>query len=276
MVRQERPGVVPLSFGQQRLWFLNRLQDAGAVYNMPVVLRLRGDLDREALRAALGDVVARHEALRTVFPETDGQARQMTLDTWDVPLPVVDTDETALPELLRGAAGTGFDLAAELPLRATLFALTEREHVLSLVLHHIAGDGWSMAPLARDLGTAYAARREGRAPEWRPLPVQYADYALWQRELLGEEDDPGSLAHEQVEYWREALAGLPEELDLPTDRPRPARSSHAGGRVTVEWNAELHRAMADLARESSASVFMVVQAALAVLLSRLGAGEDVP
>ncbi|MGP4092178.1 amino acid adenylation domain-containing protein, partial [Streptomyces sp. KR55] len=276
LVRRERPEVVPLSFAQQRLWFLNRLQGVDALYNMPVVLRLRGELDRAALRLAVGDVVARHEALRTVFPDTDGRARQVALDTWDVPLPVVDTDEQALPELLREAAGAGFDLARELPLRVTLFSLGEREHVLALVMHHIAGDGWSMGPLAHDLGTAYAARHDGRVPDWQPLPVQYADYALWQRELLGAEDDPGSLAHEQLEYWRTALAGLPEELDLPTDRPRPLAASHVGGRVTVDWDAELHRYLVEFARGSSASAFMVVQAALAVLLSRLGAGEDIP
>ncbi|MGY1584978.1 condensation domain-containing protein, partial [Streptomyces sp. MN13] len=158
-------------------------------------LRLRGELDRTALRLAVGDLVERHEALRTVYPDVDGTARQVTLDTWDVPLPVVDTDESELPVLLREAAGAGFDLSRELPLRVTLFSLGEREHVLALVMHHIAGDGWSMGPLARDLGAAYAARHDGRAPDWRPLPVQYADYALWQRELLGAEDDPGSLAH---------------------------------------------------------------------------------
>ncbi|MFD7456446.1 MULTISPECIES: non-ribosomal peptide synthetase [unclassified Streptomyces] len=276
LVRRERPDVVPLSFAQQRLWFLNRLQGVDALYNMPVVLRLRGELDRTALRFAVGDLVERHEALRTVYPDVDGTARQVTLHTWDVPLPVVDTDEQELPELLRAAAGAGFDLSRELPLRVTLFSLGEREHVLALVMHHIAGDGWSMGPLARDLGAAYAARHDGRAPDWRPLPVQYADYALWQRELLGAEDDPGSLAHEQLEYWRTALAGLPEELDLPTDRPRPVESSHSGGRVDVDWDAALHQDLLDFARDSSASAFMVVQAALAVLLSRLGAGDDIP
>ncbi|MGP4091040.1 amino acid adenylation domain-containing protein, partial [Streptomyces sp. KR55] len=271
-----RPTPLPLSFAQHRLWMLARLYDADALYNMPLVLRLHGHLDRAALRAALGDVVARHESLRTVFPDVDGTARQVVLQPCEVPLPVVETDETALPELLRSAAAEGFDLSRDLPLRATLFALGADEHVLLISLHHIAGDGWSMGPLARDLGTAYAARHDGHAPDWQPLPVQYADFTLWQRDLLGDEDEDGSAAHAQLEFWRTALAGAPEELALPTDRPRPAESTYAGSRVGVDWDAELHGGVVELARESSTSVFMVVQAALAVLLSRLGAGEDIP
>ncbi|MEU6127477.1 amino acid adenylation domain-containing protein, partial [Streptomyces sp. NPDC047123] len=220
--------------------------------------------------------MARHESLRTVFPDIDGDARQHVLDTWDISLPVTDTDEHHLPELLKEAAREGFDLSRELPLRAALFRLGQSEHVLALLLHHIAGDGWSMGPLARDLGTAYAARLDGTAPGWEPLPVQYADYALWQRELLGDEEEEGTLARRQLDHWQDALTGLPEELDLPTDRPRPVVSSHSGGRVGVDWDAELHCLIGEFARESSSSVFMVVQAALAALLNRLGAGDDIP
>ncbi|MEV8015621.1 non-ribosomal peptide synthase/polyketide synthase [Streptomyces sp. NPDC086554] len=276
LTRLPRPDAVPLSFSQQRLWFLNRLESAGALYNMPLALRLTGTLDHKALQAALGDVVARHESLRTVFPDTDGEAHQTVLGSSPVPLPVTETDEQALPGLVSAAAGAGFDLSRELPVRASLFKLDATEHVLSLVLHHIASDGWSMGPLANDLGTAYASRIEGAAPNWQPLPVQYADYALWQRQLLGDETESGSLAHTQLDYWRDTLAELPDELNLPTDRPRPAEASHRGGRVTVDWDAELHQELAEFARESSSSVFMVVQAALAALLNRLGAGDDIP
>ncbi|MEV5831905.1 amino acid adenylation domain-containing protein, partial [Spirillospora sp. NPDC052242] len=274
----ERPAVVPLSHAQQRLWFLNRFQGAGALFTMPIALRLDGALDLDALRAALADVAARHESLRTIFPDGSGSARQLVLDPAAARprLEVTATDEARLPAALAAAAGQGFDLSVEPPLRARLFALGGDTHVLLLLLHHIAADGWSMAPLARDVILAYASRAEGRAPEWAPLPVQYADYTLWQRELFGSEDDPKSLISRQIAYWREALAGLPDELPLPTDRPRPAEASYRGGTHEFELDADLHAGLAALARRHGASLFMVVQAAYAALLTRLGAGTDVP
>ncbi|MGI5163448.1 amino acid adenylation domain-containing protein [Spirillospora sp. CA-253888] len=278
LARADRPGTVPLSYAQQRLWFLNRFEGPSATFNMPAALRLDGALDRDALQAAVADVVERHETLRTIFPDDGGTARQLVLDaaTAAPRLAVTATDEARLPMELAAAAGTGFDLSVEPPIRVRLFDLGEERHVLLLVLHHIACDGWSMAPLARDVILAYAARAEGRAPDWAPLPVQYADYALWQRELLGSEDDPASLVSQQIAYWKDALAGLPDQLELPTDRPRPAEQTHRGDTLAFELDAGLHAALLALARETGASLFMVMQAAYAALLTRLGAGTDVP
>ena len=161
-------------------------------------------------------------------------------------------------------------------MRVRLLVTGPSEHVLVLVVHHIAGDGWSMLPLARDLSAAYAARVAGNEPGWDPLPVQYADYAVWQRELLGDDQDPDSLAAAQLGYWRQALAGIPAELDLPADRPRPAAASYRGAVAGPAWPAGLHRRLAEVARAHGASVFMTVQALVCVLLSRLGAGPDIP
>ncbi|MDH6145872.1 amino acid adenylation domain-containing protein, partial [Kitasatospora sp. GP30] len=273
--------MIPVSFAQQRLWFLSELEGPNATYNIPMGLRLTGTLDIGALDGALRDVVTRHEVLRTVFPAVAGQPRQNIRDASSVGslLTVVDATAMTEPELtaeLAAAAGCVFRLAEELPLRAWLFSRGEAEHVLLLVVHHIAGDGWSMGPLARDLSRAYRARLAGTAPDWDELPGQYADYALWQRELLGEEDDPESLLNEQLAYWRQALAELPEELALPFDRPRPPDASHRGGSVEFPVPAELHRGITELARAEGCTPFMVLQAALAVLLSGFGAGTDIP
>ncbi|MEU6237975.1 amino acid adenylation domain-containing protein [Kitasatospora sp. NPDC047058] len=206
--RSERPETVPLSFAQRRLWFLHRMEGPSATYNIPLTLRLSGSLDQRALEDALADVAERHESLRTVFPTVDGVPCQRVLDP-DRARPrlrVTELGERELPARLAEAARYGFDLAAEPPLHAELFRLAPEEHVLLLVVHHIAGDGWSTGPLSRDLTTAYAARSEGAKPEWAPLPVQYADYALWQRELLGDGADPDSLLNSQLGYWRSKLA----------------------------------------------------------------------
>ncbi|MGW3965809.1 amino acid adenylation domain-containing protein [Amycolatopsis sp. NPDC005003] len=266
-----RPEVLPLSFAQQRLWFLHRLEGPSATYNMPTAVRLTGALDVAALRTALSDVVERHEALRTVFPEIDGEARQLVLDGVTIPLPVRAVTEATLADAVSEAAGTVFELESELPLRAELLRLGAREHVLVLVFHHIASDGWSTAPLWRDLATAYTARQAGEAPRWAPLPVQYADYTLWQRDVLGE-----PVIEPQLAYWRETLAGLPERIELPTDRPHPAEASYHGEQFAFGWDAELHSGLVELARACGASVFMVVHAGLTAVLSRLGAGTDIP
>ncbi|MBD0673833.1 non-ribosomal peptide synthetase, partial [Streptomyces sp. CBMA156] len=191
-------------------------------------------------------------------------------------LPVLEPGEAGLAERLAAAARRGFDLAAEPPVRAELYALAPDRHVLLVVVHHIAADGWSMGPLSRDLAAAYAARRRGEQPRWSPLPVQYADYTLWQRDLLGDHADPDSLFAGQLAYWKQELAGLPERLQLPADRPRPAAASQRGDRIEVRLDAGLHRELRELATAQGASMFMVLQAALAALLTRTGAGTDIP
>jgi hypothetical protein len=274
-----RPDRVPLSFAQRRLWFIARLEGPSGTYNVPVAVRLAGRADAVALRAALADVAGRHESLRTVFPDEQGVPFQRVLDGpagWPVLGEVAAAGERDVAAAVAAAAGYRFDISAEVPLRATLVSVAGGGQVLVLVVHHIAADGWSLGPLCRDLAAAYAARRAGGAPGWEPLPVQYADYALWQRALLGDEQDPGSVAAVQAGYWKQALAGLPEELALPADRPRPAVASYRGGQVLFEVPAGVHAGLAALARVHGATVFMVMQAAVAVLLSRLGAGTDIP
>ena len=272
-----RPAVIPLSFAQQRLWFLNRLEPGSPAYNIPLRVRLRGPVDRTALGTALRDLADRHETLRTVFPETDGLPSQQVLTGGGHPELVIRAVRPGgLGAAADEAARACFDLSRDPPLRAWLFEAGPEDHLLLLVLHHIAADGWSMRPLWRDLGTAYAARHAGHAPDWAPLPVQYADYTLWQRSLLGRDDDPASLACGQLGYWRQALRGLPEQLELPADHVRQDGPEHRSGVVDVRVSLAVHRALAGLARECRASVFMVVQAGLAALLTRLGAGTDVP
>ncbi|WP_369200066.1 amino acid adenylation domain-containing protein, partial [Streptomyces sp. PU-14G] len=272
--------MIPLSYAQRRLWFIHRFEGPSATYNIPLVLRLSGDLDTAALRAAVRDVVERHESLRTLITEdADGIPfqRVVPLDEADFDVPVVEVEPEARKDAVAHAAAQVFDLAAEIPFRARVFRSAPDEHVLVLVLHHTAGDGESAAPLARDISAAYAAHREGAgtAPDWPELPVRYVDYTLWQQELLGDEEDPESLLARQFAYWRDELADVPQPLPLPADRPRPLAASYRGDSVPFTLDAELLAAVEEVARARSATVPMVLQAGLAVLLGQLGSGEDI-
>jgi amino acid adenylation domain-containing protein len=276
-----RPERLPLSFAQRRLWFLYRLEGPGGAYNAPLAVRLSGKLDREALEAALQDVLVRHAALRTVFLEADGQPYQELVPGDRTSLALQpgeagDVGEAGLAAALADAARRGFDLSRELPVRARLFRVSVDDHVLLVVTHRIAVDGWSLRTLGHDLGVAYAARCAGREPPWAPSRVQYADYALSQHELLSGEGDQNGLISTQVAYWTSALAGLPADLAVPADRPRPAVTSHRGGSVPLRLDAELHARLLDLARRSETTLFTMLQAGLAALLTRFGAGTDIP
>jgi amino acid adenylation domain-containing protein/non-ribosomal peptide synthase protein (TIGR01720 family) len=269
VVALDRPDELPLSFAQRRLWLVQQLEGTSSAYNFPLVLRLRGELDIAALRAALGDVMARHEALRTVFGERDGVPFQRVVPVAEPVVEVVDVVD--VEEFVAATVDRPFDLATELPVRTTVGRLSARENVVVLLLHHITTDEWSDRPFLADLAAAYAARSHGRDPELPPPAVQYGDYALWQRKLLGE----GDLATAQLDYWATALDGVPEELELPTDRPRPARPSFRGAELEIDFGPQAD-GLRGLAQRTGASMFMVLHAAVATLLHRLGAGVDIP
>ncbi|MFH9138192.1 amino acid adenylation domain-containing protein [Streptomyces sp. NPDC017524] len=286
-----RTGPLPLSPAQQRLWFLHRLEGPSPTYNIPLVLNVDGPVDRDALQLALYDLAERHETLRTVYPPTDN-ATAGALDgvgagaSDGVPHQriLAADDPAARPVLHLAEPGSDlteavrhrFDLATEPPLRTVLFSASPDRHTLLLLLHHIAGDGASTTPLAQDLAAAYTARAEGRAPHFTPLSGQYVDHAARLQRLLGTPSEPTPLAETQLAHWRDALAGLPDQLELPTDRPRPPVATSAGDTVPFALDATAHEALRRLARVHGATVFMTVQAGLAALLTRHGCGTDIP
>ncbi|GAA3128694.1 hypothetical protein GCM10017687_49750 [Streptomyces echinatus] len=274
-----RPEQLPLSFAQRRLWFLHRFQGPSATYNVPMRLRLQTQPDTDALISAIGDVVRRHESLRTVFTETDGTPVQQVLPSETVVVPVEVRQATAaaqLETLVSQVARYEFDLETEIPIRARIINTDDDQCTLILVVHHIAADGWSLVPLMRDLSDAYTARRNGHQPDWEPLTVQYADYTLWQREVLGTEDDPDSVLSQQFAYWRTELADLPEQTTLPLDRPRPPTASYHGDIQPLHIEPDTRHAIEHLAHQHGVTPAMITQAALAVLLNKLGAGHDIP
>ena len=271
---------IPLSPAQERMWFANQFAPESAAYNVACALRLDGPVNVSALHAAFVDVVERHESLRTVFPLTDNGPRQVIMSTSQVVsdlVPILVQGEEELRERSRQIASVGFDVTQQVPMRATVLRRDDQvhSHVLVIVIHHIAADGFSTVPLARDLMSAYSSRVNGEAPQWAPLGIQYADYALWQRGWLGSESDSRSLISKQLGYWAENLAGAPEVLDIPTDRPRVDVRSLRRGRIRFVFGPKVHAGVVALSRKRNATVFMVVHAALAVLLARLSDEDDV-
>ncbi|HLL46785.1 MAG TPA: amino acid adenylation domain-containing protein, partial [Longimicrobiaceae bacterium] len=277
VARVERTDAAPLSFAQERLWFVHQLEGVGALYNIPVARRLCGVLDVEALERALGEVVRRQDALRTRFREAEGALVQDVVPWESFVLPRVDLtalgDAERESEVARRAAEDAarpFDLAAGPLFRASLLRLRAEEHVLLLCVHHVVSDGWSMEVLFRELSALYGAHREGREPSLPEPPVRYADYAVWQRE-----NHSGEALERQLAYWRERLAGAPELLELPTDHPRPAVQTHRGARERIELPGGLVERLRTLGRSEGATLYMVLLGAFQVLLSRYSGSEDV-
>ncbi|HEU4595917.1 MAG TPA: condensation domain-containing protein, partial [Pyrinomonadaceae bacterium] len=268
--------VIPTSFAQQRLWFLDQLEPGNPVYNIPAALRLTGRLDIALLERSFGEVLRRHEVLRTGFAETDGEPVQLISPSAVLELPVTDLsglapDEQArrVHELTSEAARFVFDLESRPLMRAGVLRLGEEEHVLLLTMHHIVSDAWSVSVLVRELAAIYEAYARGEESPLPELPVQYSDYALWQREHL-----TGEVLEEQLGYWRRQLAGAPPLLPLPTDRPRPAASSFRGAAVPLTLPTELTDTLRRLGQREGTTLFMTLLAAFQTLLLRYTGETD--
>ncbi|HEX8282859.1 MAG TPA: amino acid adenylation domain-containing protein [Pyrinomonadaceae bacterium] len=273
-VRIERAGradALPLSYAQQRLWFLDQLEPGSPAYNIPVALRLRGQLDARALEAAFNEIIRRHESLRTTFGEdAEGDPIQVVGPAWELYLEVEDVDAAEVASFAADEAGAGFDLAEGPLLRARLLRVSEEEHVLLFTMHHIISDGWSMNVLVREVTTLYEAFATGGESPLEELPVQYADFAVWQRAHLA-----GGALDRQLGYWREQLAGAPAALELPTDRPRPAVLGDAGATRSLAVSAEVAQSLKELGRKEGATLFMTLLAAWQSLLSKYSGQEDI-
>jgi len=276
---QIRPHRLPLSSSQLRLWFLQQFEENGFTYNNALLLRLFGPLDPDVLRESISQVIARHEILRTLYRCVDGEVWQEILAAEDVVLPwrVVSSATADLQGEILEEARRPFNLEQEISLRTVLFEISTEEHVLLLVLHHIGADGWSLHLLLRDISRAYTNQKAGQEPSWDPLPVQYADYTLWQRQcLLGDERDPDSLCYRQLRFWFDTLCGVSGDLALPVSRRQAAPRSSLGARLSVELDAELHESLLFFAADNHSTLFIVLLAGIAGLLCLLGHDFDVP
>ncbi|WP_329045639.1 condensation domain-containing protein [Amycolatopsis sp. NBC_01488] len=263
--------MIPLSFAQRGLWFLHQLDPKDTAYHVPMVWRFSAPLDEPALASALHDVVLRHESLRTRFPSVHGEPSQHVVPAAELAPILTSVPAQVADPIVREVVERPFDLAMDIPLRAELVWTGADEGVLAVVAHHIAFDGWSEDVFWRDLGTAYATRTAGEAPSWPELPVQYADYTLWQHELLGNGEEAGSLLAKHLDYWRSTLADASRETGLPLDR----RSQDATAReVAFEIEPAVHRALLELASCTGTTMFMITHAAIAALVTRLGGRTD--
>jgi amino acid adenylation domain-containing protein/non-ribosomal peptide synthase protein (TIGR01720 family) len=272
-----RDRAIPLSFAQQRLWFLNELEGANASYNMAAAIRLSGVLQVAALERAIAEIVQRHEVLRTTFKTVDGVAIQSIAPTSTVTLSMVDlqalTADEQSAEVQRLAsveAEKTFDLANDSLLRITLLILREEEYVLLVTIHHIVSDGWSIGIFFREVATLYEAFSTGKPSPLSALPIQYADFAYWQRQWL-----QGEVLKNGLNYWRQQLAGAPPLLSIPTDRPRPKVQTFRGGIEYFQIDSDLTRKLKTLSRQSHATLFMILLAAFATLLSRYSNQSDI-
>ena len=272
--RRKKKGPCALSFAQERLWFLDQFDPSSPVYNISRALHIEGPLDSTALQKALDGIVARHESLRTVFRSVDGTPLQEVIPDRRLNLQLVTLDDQMSEEgvrlTLRTEVRRPFDLLCDLPLRATLFRRKEEDHWLLLVLHHIASDGWSMGVLLRELSELYTASCTGESAELPELPIQYADFARWQREWLRGEE-----LEKQASYWKEKLKGAPPLLELPTDYSRPHQQTLFGAREAVRFSSSLTNSLRVFSRREGATLFMTLLAALQVLLQRITGQTDI-
>ena len=277
IVAVERGAHLPLSFAQQRLWFLAQMEGVSEAYHIPMGLRLKGRLDRAALRKALDRIVARHEALRTIFAMVDGEPVQQILSREESRFHLVEHDlrghsdsREELARLAAEEAEASFDLEAGPLIRGRLIRLGNEEDALLITMHHIVSDGWSLGVFKNELSTLYKAFLHGESDPLPDLEIQYADYAVWQRKWM-----EGEILQQQADYWKNALAGAPALLELPTDHPRPAQQSFSGALAKLELNAQVTAGLKRLSRRHGVTLYMTLLAGWAVLLSRLSGQQDV-